>query len=212
MAKQYLEDVISTKANVETPDGEKPGVVLVGDSIKGGYCTYAKKYLTDVAEVRWHEENAQYTQFTFVNIRGLTNHFENEENVKVIVWNNGHWDIGRFHGSETSLNTVELYTEMLEKIYKTLKNLYPKAKIVFQTTSPVNPDGFTGLVTRTREDIEKYNKAAVETLSKYDILIDDVYELLKDEPASLYADYCHLTEEGFEKLGKHVADYVRKLL
>lgn len=212
MSNKYMEDRVSSKESVGIKDGDKPGVLLIGDSIKCGYADFAKEFLQDVADVRFTKDNCQFAQHTFVYLRSIVSQFENDESVNVVVWNNGHWDIAHWNGDEFSLTPIEEYKSLLVRIYKALKGYFPNAKIVFMTTSPVNPDGSQGNNPRTRPEIESYNKAAIEALGEYGVLIDDAYEFLKDEPSSLYADYCHLTEDGFKKLGKHVADFVRELL
>ncbi len=207
----YEEDFISEKRELTSGSATK-SVLLLGDSIRQGYCPFTKEYLKDIADVKFPDENCKFTQNTYVNLGKWSRLFENANSVRVIVWNNGHWDIAHWNDDEDSLNSVELYCDMLRRILKRLKNYFPNAKIIFQTTSPMNPSGIMGVNPRSRQEIEAYNKAAVDTLKDFDVLFDDAYEFLKDKPESFYKDYCHLTEDGFRELGKHVAELIKEIL
>lgn len=212
MSKKYLEegggDVCLEKRN----ENGKKNIFLIGDSIREGYCNFTENALSDIANVKYPNENCRNTQFTYISLAWWKNIFENPESVDVFYWNNGHWDIAHWGGDEESLNSVEQYSEMTVRIYKKAKKIFPKAKIVFSTTLPANPDGSVGVNPRTTNEIIKYNEAAKNVLKKYDVLIDDVFELFKDKGSEYYSDYCHLTREGYEILGNHVADYIRKII
>ena len=43
-------------------------VILLGDSIRIGYCNYVKEELKDIAEVVFPDDNSRFTQYTFVNL------------------------------------------------------------------------------------------------------------------------------------------------
>lgn len=191
-------------------DFNKKTVFMLGDSMRMGACGYTQKYLSDIANVIYPEDNCRYTQYTYVNLAQWVNMLPNPNSVDAVYWNNGHWDIAHWDNSPESLNSVETYCNMLVRIYNRLKKLFPNAKIIFATTTPMNPANIEWINGRTTEEIACYNKAAIETLSKFDILFYDAFELLKDKNAEFFEDYCHLTDKGFDYLGKDIADFIRK--
>ena len=189
-------------------------VLLLGDSIRLGYCGFVKSELAGAAEVFYPEENCQFTQYTLValprwiNATGIP-----KEEIDLIHWNNGHWDAAHFNQEDVSLNTPELYGVMLERICRKMRSLCPKAEIVFALTTPVNPANIPMTNPRSNSEIEKYNAVAIEVMKKMEVSVNDLYTLAQENiPASLYADYCHFSGEGYRILGNQVIRTVKDTL
>ena len=189
-------------------------VLLLGDSIRLGYCKFVKSELENSMEVCFPDENCQFTQQTLVSLpRWLNAMPVAKEEIDLIHWNNGHWDAAHFHDDEYSLNTPEVYGIMLERICRQLRFFCPKAKIVFALTTPVHPDNIPMSNPRSNSEIEKYNAVAVEVMKKLGVKVNDLYSLAKEQlPAPLYADYCHYTQEGYEILGRQVIKVIKETL
>jgi lysophospholipase L1-like esterase len=187
-------------------------VLLLGDSLRMGYCNGVKELLKEQAEVYFPAENCRYTQYTLQNLNGWLNAIENYEEIEVIHWNNGHWDIARWCGSEDSLTSKEEYARMLKMILAALHRRCPKAQVIFATSTPMNPDGTPSGNPRTTEDIMQYNEVAKKVMAEEQVPVNDLFELLKDEPAETYKDYAHLTEAGYAKVAKVVAERVAAYL
>jgi hypothetical protein len=183
-------------------------VLLLGDSIRLGYCHYVKEELKDIAEVYYPEENCQYTQHTFVSLSKWLELAGDPQKVNVIHWNNGHWDVAHWNKEEISLNSPEEYAIMLERIYNRLCLFYPNAKIIFALTSPMNPDGRVGDHPRTNSEIKQYNSIACKVMKELGVEVNDLYSVLKDKPSTFYIDYVHLTEDGYQLLGKVVSKVI----
>ena len=191
----------------------KRTVFLLGDSIRLGYCGYAKEMLSDIADVYYPEDNCRYVQYTYVCLQEWKKFFEDPQEVDVIVWNNGHWDIAHFDNDENSLNSVEDYQKGLLRILKRLRDYFPNAKIVFTSTLPVNPVQIGDWNNpRSNEEIRRYNAAAFEVLSGESVFFDDAFAEYENEPASFFSDYCHLTEAGYQRYAAHICEIVRGLL
>lgn len=95
---------------------------------------------------------------------------------------------------------------------RALQRYFPNAKILFATTTPPNPNGTMGPNPRSRAEIARYNQAAKAALLPLGAEVDDLYVFLQDWGEAEYADYVHLTERGFERLGRHVAETIRNAL
>lgn len=193
-------------------DRSRKTVFLIGDSIRMGFLPYAQNALQDEVLLISPEENCRYTQYTYTSLSTWKLLFADPEKVELIYWNNGHWDIAHWDGDSEPLNTVEDYTKMLVRIYRRLRHYFPNAKIIFATTSPANPNGIMGVNPRSNEEISRYNQAAKRTMDELGVQVDDVYTFLKDWDSDAYADYVHLTDDGFRILGGHVAQVIRDAL
>lgn len=205
----YLEDA--------RPDGTAPvtdsrkKVLLLGDSIRMGYCGTVKKQLEKIADVRYPNENCRNTQFTYVSLIAWSGLFPDLEKVDLVYWNNGHWDVAHWGGDSDSLNSPQVYCDMILRIYKKLRKIYPNAKIIFATTTPMSLKCFSGLNPRSNEEISHYNSRAVRTLSGM-CETDDLNSFCADWNEEYYRDYCHFTEKGFQLLGCRVAEKIKEYM
>lgn len=113
------------------------------------------------------------------------------------------WDVLRLHDDEP-LTPIEVYVHMLERVYKKLKLLFPKAEIIFALSTPVieknAPQGWT----RYNAEIEEYNNAAKELMNKFGVKINDLYGVTKRFDESYYADWTHPNEKGAKILADKV--------
>jgi len=210
--KIYDEEGGGVKVDTAEYSAGKKNVLLIGDSIRMGYCGYTKELLKDVANVYYPEDNCRFAQNILVCLGWWKDLIPEGEKVDVVHWNCGHWDIARWHGEKESLNSVEEYCIMLERIHNAMKRLFPDAKVFFATTTPMTPAGGVPVNERTTEDIIKYNKAACELMDNLGVEVDDLFGAAKDLSADYYRDYCHYTEEGFSLLGERVASFIKERL
>ena len=187
-------------------------VLLLGDSIRMGYCGMVRQLLADQAEVVFPEENGRCTQYTLLQLGTWAAQIGNPEEIDVIHWNNGHWDAAHWGGDAEPINTPEIYARMLNILLRNLRRIFPKAQILFATTTPMNPDGSNSVNSRTTEQIMQYNEKAKAVMNAAGIPINDLFALAKDFPSSWYRDYCHYTVEGFQKLAEQVAETIQRYL
>lgn len=187
-------------------------IVLLGDSIRLNYCDMVKEDLTGKAEVVFPRENCRFIQYLYQNLlwwcpeMGLKTE-EDFANVALVHYNSGHWDAEHFHPGKAPLNSIPVYTEMLLRTEELLEEKFPNAKIVFATTTPMNPDAPQAGSMRTSQTIAAYNEAAKKTLAGTRAEINDMWAAVEKESPEIYADYCHFTEAGARKL----ADTVKKI-
>ena len=189
-------------------ESELDTVFMIGDSIRMGYFPYVRQKLEGKLRLIAPEENCRYTQYTYTCLAEWKNLCPDPDKVRLVYWNNGHWDIAHWDGAAESLNSVSQYARMLVRIHHRLRRYFPKAKVIFAATTPNNPDGSVGINPRTNAEVETYNQAARETLAPLGVQFDDLYSLLAACPPEAYADYCHLKPEKFRELGDHVASII----
>ena len=204
----YIEDGI---AAARVTAGNCPGILLIGDSIRRGYCGTVKKQLQGKAEVYYPDDNCRNSQYIITNLRKWATEFP-ADSVQIVQFNCGHWDIAHWSGAPESLTSPEEYARLVRVIIRQLRQFYPSAQLVTATTSCMNPNGSVGYNPRTDTEIERYNQILTSAAREYGLPVNDLYAVTKQYPESAFADYCHLTEEYFEKLGVAVAEYLSKYL
>ena len=186
-------------------------ILLIGDSIRMGYCGFVKELLADTAEVFFPEDNCKFSQNVFVHLTGWKDLAGDPATVDVVHWNCGHWDMARWRGDDKPLNDPDAYAAMLRRIVEHMRKLMPRARIVFALTTPIHPDAAPLANYRTNDDVRRYNAVARAVMDELGVPVNDLFSVLEDAPPSLYTDACHLTEAGYRQLADKVASTIRAL-
>lgn len=167
------------------PTAGLPKVFLYGDSISIGYTEYVRASLKGKADVVRLHENGNSSQ-TFIKKmetfkKALFQPFLKEGwtfSWDVIHFNVGLHDLKYLANNKldkekgTQVSSLEVYEDNLNKIITYLKTNYPKAKLIFATTTPV-PEGEAG---RFKGDAVRYNQVALKVMENHkDIIVNDLY-------------------------------------
>ena len=187
-------------------------IVLIGDSIRMGYDKYVKEALSDVAEVYYPSENCRFSQYVlrFVHEWKKKDHWPDD--VDLVHWNAGLWDVPEIFGEEP-ISSPAHYAEMIGRIDRRLRMLFPKAKIVFATSTAVREEGYKGVFHRYNATIERYNAIARETLAGTDTVINDLYAHTKNVPPEYCSDMTHYnTPAGAAYMGGKVLAVICSVL
>ena len=192
---------------------KKPSTLLLGDSISLGYRDFVKAELEGVMDVYYPSENGRFAAYTFRALYEWTRDYAWSSDMDFVYWNNGLWDIARIFGDEpqTSLHDYEI---MISRIYKRLKYLFPKARIIFATTTPVIEELFDKKTFyRLNEDIRKYNEAATQVVLKSGGIVHDLYgEGIKTYPRQAYQDATHFIPQVSQFIAKNISAVLKGLL
>ncbi|MGN1120812.1 MAG: hypothetical protein ACI4RV_00515, partial [Eubacteriales bacterium] len=108
---------------------------------------------------------------------------------------------------DDTLTPLSFYTYFIEKIHQRIRLLFPNAREIFATSTPVAEDMWPEpkRAMRYNADIRAFNQAAVEVLAPYSVQIDDLYTLMENVPASMHSDQTHFyTPEATERIGNQV--------
>lgn len=189
----------------------KTNIFLIGDSIRKGYCETVKNSLSDAAEVFCFTDNCRSTQYIIFNLKKWANMFDDCSKVDIVHFNCGHWDVAHWNGYELSLTGADEYAKNITAIIKLLKNFFPNARLIFATTTPMNPNGGStgGVNPRSNEEIDRYNRIAAEIAREQGVIINDLNSYMRNWGSEYYADTCHPTPAAFVLLGKEVARRLR---
>lgn len=185
-------------------------VVLLGDSIRLGYCERVKACLEGVS-VYYPEENCRNTQYLLTQLSGYAAALD-PKTVVSVLFNCGHWDAAHFGGSSESLTSEEEYRRNLGILVHRLRALFPKASLFFATTTPMNPKAGEDRNPRTNEEIDRYNTVAREVMKREGVEVLDLNAFTRAFSEESFADGCHFTKEASRLLGDRVAAFLKQRL
>lgn len=185
-------------------------VLLIGDSIRLGYCKSVRQSLEGKANVYFPEENCRFAAYVLRYLHEYGQLVDGE--VDVIHWNAGLWDCLRMFEEEPQ-TPIEVYEYYIERICIRMKKLFPRAKIIFATSTSVQSEKMKIDFKRYNEEIEKYNAAAVAVVTKYGFTVNDLYAASTALPEDAHSDPVHYyTSIGTETFVKQVLSFLAPAL
>jgi lysophospholipase L1-like esterase len=205
-------DQYDSKKDAAKIEEGKPNVLLIGDSIMGGYYKGVQQLLKSEANVCRHPGNAGDT------INGLKNldAWLGDTKWDVIHFNWGLHDLcyrnpeSKEQGHRDKVNgrisvPLEDYEKNLEALVQRL--LKTKAKLIWATTTKV-PEGEVG---RFPGDEDKYNQAAARVMERHGIPINDLNKLSDSFEPKMFSKPgdVHYSGSGCGALAKQVAEAIR---
>jgi len=176
-------------------------IVLIGDSIRMGYCKYVSDALANAATVHYPNENCRYA----VNVLRFAHDWKKKgewgDDVDLVHWNAGLWDTLELF-DDGPLTPVAYYKELIARIDKRLRLIFPKAKMIFATSTSVQEERYGADIRRHNSTIEEYNAAAISALADTDTVINDLYKVSLDCTELHRSDATHFnTPLGTEHIG-----------
>ena len=177
-------------------------VILIGDSIKFGYAKYVQTALDGIAEVDHPKDSARFAEYTLRYVHEWKAEHGWPDDVDVVHWNVGLWDALELFGDEP-LSTVDYYEMNIRRIHNRLKMLFPKAKLIFATSTAVLEQNYDFEFRRHNTNIEAFNAAALRALADTDEVINDLYAVTSGCPEDWYSDAVTHFEcrKGVEQVG-----------
>lgn len=196
-------------------------VLLLGDSIRygtgtpaeraNGYGIYVNRQLDGEMEVYQPEDNCRFVQYTLRYLHEWAEQLGVGEDIDVVHWNNGLWDVLRLFGDEP-LTPIAEYRRLLVRVHARLRLLFPGARIIFALTTPVIEEMSTPAFTRKNSDIEEYNRAAAEVLAPLGVIIHDLHSYAGEIQRQYCRDWVHFNPEGSALLAGRVVAAIRGAL
>jgi len=188
----------------------KPKVLLLGDSIRMSYQPLVVRALAGEAEVAGPEENCQYSLYTLSSLDRWIGQLGRPD---VVHWNNGIHDAGHNPARRPVQIPLADYRGNVELILRRLRDA--GADVVWATSTPVHPRRPIQKDTWwwTNEEIDAYNRAALEVMRAASVPVNDLHALVRADPDALLAeDMLHLSETGVSRCADAVVEAVRERL
>ena len=191
-------------------------IVLIGDSIRLGYESFIRKSLKGIANVYSPTENCKYAEHVLRYAHEWKSAGEWSDDADIVHWNAGLWDALRLFDDEP-LTPLVVYGEYIKRIDKRLRMLFPKARMIFATSTSVVEGGYgSGYAVhfkRFNNEIREYNAVAINALKDTDTLINDLYSVSEKATADCRSDMTHFnTEKGIKLIGGEVLGVICKEL
>ena len=184
-------------------------ILLLGDSIRMFYCKYVEEEFAGRMKVVWPGENCRFSLYTLRCLFEWQSHAEDPNDVVAVHWNNGLWDVTRRTMDGECLTGRDEYRRNLQRIVFELRARFPRAKIVFATTTCVDPK----LPQVKNEDVIAYNRIALDVMAREIIPIDDLYAVMAAHPEYIRRDdLIHETDEGARVLARCVRESIKRAL
>ena len=206
-------------------------LLLLGDSIRVGYCNFVKEILEGRANVFFPDDNCRFAQYT---LRELQRWIADYPEIDVVHWNNGLWDsahlsisgcgddgeaagvtmkplnvIADYRYDEEAVTPPDIYEYMLNRVVIRIKQLCSKAEIVFATTTPVIEEKATNIY-RSNAEVDLYNDIARKVMQKHNVKVNDLGGFAKTLSEEYRRDWVHYNDEGSKLLAGEIIDFLVK--
>jgi len=191
-------------------------ILIIGDSISGGYTPYLKSGLEGKALVAHNKGNAQHTG---VGIEKLDEWISDTIKWDIIVFNFGLHDLcyrhpdSELYGNRDKINgtlthSPDEYQKNLDIIAGRLKKT--GAKLIFVSTSYVPPEEGG----RFEGDDLIYNERARSVMNKHKIEYLDINPLSKEVHSTegVGTDDVHFSKEGSRQLAEPIIERLLKII
>jgi len=195
--------------------GELPKVLIIGDSISGGYTRRVAELLKDKAVVMHNPGNAQHTGTGIEKLDAWIG----DTDWDVIHFNWGLWDLcyrhpeskvqGRRDKVRGTLTTpIDVYEKNLDQLVTRLKRT--NAALIWAHTTVV-PEGEAG---RKLGDDTKYNAAATRVMKKHGVAVNDLHTLTSGFGPELFSKPgdVHFNAKGYDKIARQVAAAIQSAI
>ena len=179
-----------------------PRVLLIGDSITNGYKSVVHRLLEGRAGVTaYATSKAIDNPFLWEELLLLAKQ-ENMQYAAIQV-NNG------LHFGSLSVEEYEkCYTELVEK----LRRAFPTTPIALALSTPITKKGDPSIYAEENAAVLEKNAAVLRIAEKFSLPVRDLYAAVEGKVSLFAGDGYHYNGEGYEVLGRAVADGILDLL
>lgn len=180
----------------EANDESGTRVLLIGDSIMLGSRQYVQKHIGKNVHV---DMIATSRAMDNPSLKKEALYMADSEDYRLIRFNNG------LHGFHLGIDDYErLYDEMINELTSRYKN----AKIIIGLTTPATVDKKPEEFSELNDIVLERNEAAKRIALKYGLEVDDLYAVTSVHPELRVGDFAHFKEEGYDMIGRHIAEYI----
>lgn len=190
------------KAQITNPS--LPHVLLIGDSIVGGYNAEVITLLQGKANID------VWTTPKHVGGPGLDD--ELKENLKNGPYAVIHFNESGLHAWQPGRIPDGQYGPYMQDYLKVMKAAAPQAKLIWASTTPVTVQGHPGQVDDLDKLISDRNAVCVSIMQENGVAIDDLHQLMMSHLDLALGDRWHWNQAGFDILAKAVAGSIASSL
>ncbi len=200
-------------AEKKAPSDRLPNVLLIGDSIAGGYLGGVQSRLKGVAHVE-RGNSGGTTQNGLESIERILG----EREWEVIHFNWGLHDMTWQRRMKPEERGIQGYAARLEQLVTRLRET--NASLVWATTTPWPENNYAYYEQRFGEKLRyspaeerQWRDAALAVIQKHQIPVNDLHALLKSDLETYQkTDDVHFTREGNRAMAEQITKVVRAML
>ena len=189
--------------NIWIPDanGTKlPHVLLIGDSITGGYGPKVADELNGKASV------ARLTTSKSIGDPAILAEV-------AMVLDQCRFDVVHFNNGLHGWGYTEAeYEKSFPDLLTTIRKHAPKAKVIWANTTPIRQLGKLEMIAEGTQRVVARNKIAAGIVANAGIAVDDLYGLVKDHPEYWSSDGVHFNAKGISAQAAQVSQRVLEAL
>jgi len=213
MLKIGVSEGADSPAAREAAPGRLPGVLLIGDSIAGGYLGGVQSRLKGVAHVE-RGNSGGTTQNGIESIERILG----DRQWDVIHFNWGLHDMTWQRRMKPEERGIEAYAARLEQLVTRLRET--NAKLIWATTTPWPENNYAYYEQRFGEKLvyppameQQWRGAALAVIEKHQIPVNDLHALLKPDLETYQkTEDVHFNRDGNRAMAEQIANVVRAML
>lgn len=206
-AREFFSHKLEENNTIYDNTSDIPKVLFLGDSISKGYRGYILRKCVGKIDVYYPNEITTFSTHMLRYIQEYADKLSIGTNIDIVYFNTGLWDVLRINGDDPLVSLKE-YERNLKKIVYRLRYVFPNAKLVFATTTPVREELATFDFSRLNSDIEMYNAAACRIMDYEHIAVHDLNKFTAQLLIGQYIDFTHYTEEGYMTIAEEIVQYI----
>ncbi len=183
-------------------------ITLIGDSIRMGYQSFVQAEMGDGAAVWGPEQNGGTSE----NVLAHLDTWVISRPADVVHINCGLHDLKKEFGQDAAAVPLDRYTDNVRVLLARVKE-ETGARVVWAQTTPVNEEWHhrNKPFDRFEADVLEYNAVAASICAELGIVVNDLYACIAaaERDSLLLPDGVHFKPEGYQLLGRTVADCIR---
>ncbi len=180
-------------------------ILLSGDSITNGYFSFVENAFKDEYSAGKYVTSKAVDNIYLARGMEMEIHEYGRDTIKLIHMNSGIHGAWRF--------TREQYRIAYDSYVQSLMEMAPNAKLLLALSTPLRiepADVYT--YEKHNDKILMLNEVVCEIGQKYNLTVNDLYSVVDKKSEYASGDGVHFNKDGYEALGNHTAQLIRKEL
>ena len=188
------------KLSEKTDENDSIYILLIGDSILGGYRKQVAENLEGLSVDTWMTGK-------HLNSDGLIDELKAviTQRKYVVI----HFNIG-LHGWQKGRIPEGQYVPLLENYVRTLREFAPQAKLIWASTTPVTEEGTPILNKEINPTIIERNALAAEVMKKNGVVVNDLYTVVVNRLDLARLDRFHWNAAGYQIMANQILENIKK--
>lgn len=179
---------------------DKPHILMIGNSITKSYAPIVSDCFSDSVYCSYLTTSKSLGDPLFIKEVEMV---LSQIDFDVIHFNNG------LHGKGYS--EVE-FIDSFKSLLMTIDNKAPDAYLIWATITPVRKSGELFVFDEFNHRVMERNSMVLQLINDKDILVNDLYGILKERPDLYLSDGIHFNPDGCKMIASEVLRSIKKVI